>query len=224
MTILAPRPIRSLRPRMTNQPAAPVLHLATTANEAPLAVPGHTLSRVQSRRLPWPLRGPSTRRWVHELLPHAILAASREASGAPVHIVGRNIAGLRALLCAAEFPHLPIASITLLADTPEDAALPAEQHPGHTHLGDRCIDLSRIAAPVAILLPPGTPWTPALLELDTQARAALPASTHVSISAGAEEALPRFLREVEAIRSLRFDRNPTSAERRAAIRSLITTT
>ncbi|WP_149360668.1 hypothetical protein [Lolliginicoccus suaedae] len=223
MTILAPRPIQSLRPRITDQPTAPVLQIAAAPQEPRLAVPGHAVSRVQARRQPWPFRQPSTRRWVHELLPHAILSASRDADGAPVHLVGRDSAGLRALLCAAEFPHLPIASITVLAATPEDAALPGSQHPGHAHLGDHCVDLSRIAVPVAILLPAATPWTSELLELDTQARAALPASTHLSISAGAQGSLPRFLREVEAIRSLRFDRNPTSAERRAAIRSLITT-
>ncbi len=50
--------------------------------------------------------------WVQEVLPEAIRTVSRHAGGRPVHLVGWSLGGTFALLTAAAWSKLPIASVT----------------------------------------------------------------------------------------------------------------
>jgi polyhydroxyalkanoate synthase len=52
--------------------------------------------------------------WVTEVVPEAIRAASRHAGDRPVHVVGWSLGGIFALLTAAAWSSLPIASVTTL--------------------------------------------------------------------------------------------------------------
>src|SRR4051812_26369463 len=52
--------------------------------------------------------------WVAEVLPEAIREVSRHADGRAVHLVGWSLGGIFALLTAAAWPNLPIASVTTL--------------------------------------------------------------------------------------------------------------
>ena len=52
--------------------------------------------------------------WVAEVVPQAVRAVSRHAGGRPVHLVGWSLGGIFALLTAAAWQDLPIASITTL--------------------------------------------------------------------------------------------------------------
>lgn len=52
--------------------------------------------------------------WIDEVVPAAIKAASRDAGGRPVHVVGWSLGGIFSLLSAADGPTLPIASLTVL--------------------------------------------------------------------------------------------------------------
>src|SRR5690349_11534512 len=57
-------------------------------------------------------RGLGVEHWVREVVPEAIKAASEHAGGRPVHLVGWSLGGIFALLTAAAFDDLPIASVT----------------------------------------------------------------------------------------------------------------
>ena len=50
--------------------------------------------------------------WVTEVVPEAVRQVSRHAGGRPVHVVGWSLGGIFALLTAAAWPTLPIASVT----------------------------------------------------------------------------------------------------------------
>lgn len=52
--------------------------------------------------------------WVQEVLPESIRAVSRHAGGRPVHLVGWSLGGIFALLTAAAWNSLPIASVTVV--------------------------------------------------------------------------------------------------------------
>lgn len=52
--------------------------------------------------------------WVREVVPEAVRAASQDAGGRPVHVVGWSLGGIFALLVAADQPDLPIASLTVI--------------------------------------------------------------------------------------------------------------
>ena len=52
--------------------------------------------------------------WVTEVVPEAVRAVSRHAGGRPVHVVGWSLGGTFALLTAAAWRSLPIASVTAL--------------------------------------------------------------------------------------------------------------
>ena len=52
--------------------------------------------------------------WVEEVVPHAIREVSRHAGGRPVHLVGWSLGGIFAMLTAADFTELPIASLAVL--------------------------------------------------------------------------------------------------------------
>ncbi|XRQ13379.1 alpha/beta hydrolase [Actinomadura welshii] len=58
--------------------------------------------------------------WVGDVLPGAIRAASRDAGGQPVQLVGWCLGGIMSLLAAADGPGLPIASVAVIA-APVDA-------------------------------------------------------------------------------------------------------
>src|SRR2546426_9890923 len=49
--------------------------------------------------------------WIDEVLPRTVAAVSRDAGGAPVHIVAWCLGGIMSLLTQADQPALPIASI-----------------------------------------------------------------------------------------------------------------
>jgi polyhydroxyalkanoate synthase len=50
--------------------------------------------------------------WVSEVVPEAIRQVSRHAGGRPVHVIGWSLGGIFALLTAAAWSGLPIASVT----------------------------------------------------------------------------------------------------------------
>ncbi len=50
--------------------------------------------------------------WVSEVIPEAVRQASRHAGGRPVHVIGWSLGGIFALLTAASWTSLPIASVT----------------------------------------------------------------------------------------------------------------
>ncbi|MCW4352414.1 alpha/beta fold hydrolase [Hoyosella sp. YIM 151337] len=62
--------------------------------------------------------------WIHNVLPQAIRAVSKDAGGAPVHLVSWSLGGVFCLLTAADVPSLPIASITPIASPVDFAAVP----------------------------------------------------------------------------------------------------
>ncbi len=62
--------------------------------------------------------------WVDEVVPAAIRAASADAGGRPVHVVGWSLGGHFALLAAAADPQLPIASLAALGSTAELGSVP----------------------------------------------------------------------------------------------------
>ncbi|AEF42370.1 alpha/beta fold hydrolase [Hoyosella subflava] len=62
--------------------------------------------------------------WIHDVLPQAIRAASKDAGGAPVHLVSWSLGGVFCLLTAADLPNLPVASITPIASPIDFAAVP----------------------------------------------------------------------------------------------------
>ena len=59
-------------------------------------------------------RSPGLEHWAEEVVPTAIREASRHAGGRPVHVVGWSLGGIFAMLAAADFPDLPIASLSVL--------------------------------------------------------------------------------------------------------------
>jgi polyhydroxyalkanoate synthase subunit PhaC len=52
--------------------------------------------------------------WAEEVVPAAIREVSRHARGRPVHVVGWSLGGIFAMLAAADFADLPIASLSVL--------------------------------------------------------------------------------------------------------------
>src|SRR5918994_1471876 len=52
--------------------------------------------------------------WVDEVVPEAIRAASEQAGGRPVHVIGWSLGGIFASLAAASGRDLPIASLTVV--------------------------------------------------------------------------------------------------------------
>ncbi|WP_238998614.1 alpha/beta hydrolase [Nocardioides limicola] len=52
--------------------------------------------------------------WIDEVVPTAILEASKHAGGQPVHVVGWSLGGIFSVLTAADRPDLPIASVTVV--------------------------------------------------------------------------------------------------------------
>jgi polyhydroxyalkanoate synthase len=62
--------------------------------------------------------------WVDEVLPRTVQAVSRDAGGAPVHIVAWCLGGIMSLLTTADQPSLPIASIATVAAPIDMTAIP----------------------------------------------------------------------------------------------------
>jgi polyhydroxyalkanoate synthase len=62
--------------------------------------------------------------WVTEVLPEAIRVVSRHADGRPVHLVGWSLGGVFALLTAAAWKSLPIASVTTLGSPVDVTQVP----------------------------------------------------------------------------------------------------
>jgi polyhydroxyalkanoate synthase len=62
--------------------------------------------------------------WIDEVLPRTIRAVSRDAGGAPVHIVAWCLGGIMSLLTNADQPNLPIASIATVAAPIDMTAIP----------------------------------------------------------------------------------------------------
>jgi polyhydroxyalkanoate synthase len=60
--------------------------------------------------------------WAEEVVPTAIRKVSKHAGGRPVHVVGWSLGGIFAMLAAADFPDLPIASLSVLG-SPVDITL-----------------------------------------------------------------------------------------------------
>jgi len=53
--------------------------------------------------------------WIEEVVPRAIRAASEDAGGRPVHVVGWCLGGILTLLALGADPELPVASVALIA-------------------------------------------------------------------------------------------------------------
>src|SRR4051794_11659063 len=62
--------------------------------------------------------------WVDEVVPTAIEEVSRHAGGRPVHVVGWSLAGIFAMLTAADRPDLPIGSVTVLGSPVDVSQVP----------------------------------------------------------------------------------------------------
>lgn len=62
--------------------------------------------------------------WIDNVLPRAILAASADAGGQPVHLVSWCLGGIFSLLTVADRPDLPVASITAIATPIDFTAIP----------------------------------------------------------------------------------------------------
>ncbi|HEV2781726.1 MAG TPA: alpha/beta hydrolase [Actinophytocola sp.] len=62
--------------------------------------------------------------WIDEVLPRTVRAVSRDAGGAPVHIVAWCLGGIMSLLTHADQPRLPIASIVSVAAPIDMTAIP----------------------------------------------------------------------------------------------------
>lgn len=62
--------------------------------------------------------------WVQEVLPEAIRTVSRHAGGRPVHLVGWSLGGTFALLTAAAWSKLPIASVTAVGSPVDVTQVP----------------------------------------------------------------------------------------------------
>ena len=77
--------------------------------------------------------------WVTEVVPEAIRVVSRHAGGRPVHVVGWSLGGLFALLTAAAWKSLPIASVTTLGSPIDVSQVPliAPVRPLMGLVGDR---------------------------------------------------------------------------------------
>jgi polyhydroxyalkanoate synthase subunit PhaC len=69
-------------------------------------------------------RGLGIEHWIDDVLPKAILAASADAGGRPVHLVGWCLGGIFALLATADRADLPVASITAVASPIDFTAIP----------------------------------------------------------------------------------------------------
>lgn len=69
-------------------------------------------------------RGLGLEHWINEVLPRTIRAVSRDAGGAPVHVVAWCLGGILSLLTHADQPDLPIASIATVAAPIDMTAIP----------------------------------------------------------------------------------------------------
>lgn len=62
--------------------------------------------------------------WIEEVVPAAIRAVSEHADGRPVHVVAWSLGGIFALLSAAAYPELPIASMAVFGSPIDVAQVP----------------------------------------------------------------------------------------------------
>ncbi len=62
--------------------------------------------------------------WAEEVVPAAVRAVSQHAAGRPVHVVGWSLGGIFAMLAAADFPDLPIASLSVLGSPVDVTKVP----------------------------------------------------------------------------------------------------
>ncbi|MDQ3790558.1 MAG: alpha/beta hydrolase [Actinomycetota bacterium] len=69
-------------------------------------------------------RGLGLEHWINEVLPRTIRAVSKDAGGAPVHVVAWCLGGILSLLTHADQPDLPIASIATVAAPIDMTAIP----------------------------------------------------------------------------------------------------
>jgi polyhydroxyalkanoate synthase subunit PhaC len=69
-------------------------------------------------------RGLGLEHWIDEVLPRTIRAVSKDAGGAPVHVVAWCLGGILSLLTHADQPDLPIASIATVAAPIDMTAIP----------------------------------------------------------------------------------------------------
>jgi len=69
-------------------------------------------------------RGLGLEHWIDEVLPRTIRAVSKDAGGAPVHVVAWCLGGILSLLTHADQPELPIASIATVAAPIDMTAIP----------------------------------------------------------------------------------------------------
>ncbi len=69
-------------------------------------------------------RGLGLEHWIDEVLPRTIRAVSRDAGGAPVHVVAWCLGGILSLLTHADRADLPIASVATVAAPVDMTAIP----------------------------------------------------------------------------------------------------
>ncbi|MCA1656061.1 MAG: alpha/beta hydrolase [Pseudonocardiaceae bacterium] len=69
-------------------------------------------------------RGLGLEHWIDEVLPRTIRAVSKDAGGAPVHVVAWCLGGIMSLLAHADQPNLPIGSISTVGAPIDMSAIP----------------------------------------------------------------------------------------------------
>ena len=86
-----------------------------------LVTGGRPTYLVEYGRVSFKDRSLGLEHWVTEVVPEAVRQVSRHAGGRPVHVVGWSLGGVFALLTAAAWSSLPIASVTTVG-TPIDVS------------------------------------------------------------------------------------------------------
>jgi polyhydroxyalkanoate synthase subunit PhaC len=69
-------------------------------------------------------RGLGVEHWVQEVVPRAIREVAEHAGGRPVHVVAWSLGGIFALLSAAAYPELPIASMAVFGSPIDISQVP----------------------------------------------------------------------------------------------------
>jgi polyhydroxyalkanoate synthase len=89
-----------------------------------LVTQGRPTYLVEYGRVSFKDRNLGMEHWVTEVLPEAVRRTSEHAGGRPVHVVGWSLGGIFALLTAAAWPELPIATLTTVGSPVDVTQVP----------------------------------------------------------------------------------------------------